>query len=143
MALHASCFPAQAVSSPSEPSTAPANTPPSRRSDSRRGTDSPSDLENSSNRWSMINPSLHKGKQDVFLSTEDHSSRKRRSRIVGHARTAEAACTDRTYIAARAAVTGIFGQVHAVASAERESHRAVTASPIAAVGRHCGAYVAA
>jgi hypothetical protein len=55
-ASQGSAFPAQAVPSPSGVSTAPLNTAPSRRSDSRRGTDSASDLENSSNRWSMIGP---------------------------------------------------------------------------------------
>src|SRR5947208_2037229 len=57
-AWHGSLRPAQAVPTPSGLSTAPAKTAPSRRSDSRRGIDLASDLENSSKRWSMIVPSL-------------------------------------------------------------------------------------
>ena len=52
--LHGSVVPAQAVPNPNGASTAPARMAASRRSDSRRGTDSASVLENSSNRWSMI-----------------------------------------------------------------------------------------
>jgi hypothetical protein len=57
-ATHGSTFAAQAVPSPDGLSTEPATTAPNRRSDSRRGTDSASDLENSSNRWSLIDSSL-------------------------------------------------------------------------------------
>src|SRR5262245_9395414 len=56
-ALHGSCAglpAAQAVPAARGLSTAPANTAPRRRNDSRRGTDSASDFENSSNRWSMM-----------------------------------------------------------------------------------------
>jgi hypothetical protein len=49
---------AQAVSSPKGLRIAPANTAPRRRSDSRRGNDSESDFENSSNRFSIIDPFL-------------------------------------------------------------------------------------
>jgi hypothetical protein len=57
-AMHGSLRLAQAVPIPNGLSTAPAKTAPSRRSDSRRGTDSASDLENSSNSWSTIDSSL-------------------------------------------------------------------------------------
>jgi len=62
-AVHGSGLPARAVATPSGASTALANTAPSRRSDSRRGTDSASDFENSSNRFSMIDPFLWEAKQ--------------------------------------------------------------------------------
>src|SRR4051794_21344570 len=61
-------WPAQAVPTPSGLSTAPAKTAPRRRSDSRRGTDSARDLENSSNRLSMIDPSLLAGRRMVMVT---------------------------------------------------------------------------
>ena len=67
-AWHGSLRPAQAVPTPSGLSTAPAKTAPSRRSDSRRGTDSASDLENSSNRLSMIDSSLLAGRRMVMVT---------------------------------------------------------------------------
>src|SRR5262245_64228979 len=57
--LHWSCAglpAAQAAPAARGLNTAPANTAPRRRSDSRRGTDSASDFENSSNKWSMMDP---------------------------------------------------------------------------------------
>jgi hypothetical protein len=53
-ALHGSCPFAHAASIPRGLRIAPAKAAPRRRSDSRRGNDSDSDFENSSNRWSMM-----------------------------------------------------------------------------------------
>src|SRR3954451_12397038 len=66
-AWHGSWRPAQAVPTPSGLSTAPAKTAPSRRSDSRRGIDWANDLENSSNKWSMIDSSLLAARRMVLV----------------------------------------------------------------------------
>jgi hypothetical protein len=56
-AVHRSGRPAQAIPTPKELSTVPANTTPMLRSDSRRDTDSANNFDISSRR-SMINTSL-------------------------------------------------------------------------------------
>ena len=103
--------PAQAVPTPSGLSTAPARTAPSRRSDSRRGTDSASDLENSSNRLSMIDPSLSSRKVIVTVASVSISAILAKA----FADTKRAGGLLRAYDAARAAIVAVPIQVGAVA----------------------------
>jgi hypothetical protein len=109
-AAHGSALPAQAVPNPNGLSTTPAKTAPSRRNDSRRGTDSANDLENSSNKLSMIDPRFCKKVVVTIAGVSAFS-------IDGNAfaGTKFAGELRGAYVAARAAIAAVPIQVGAVA----------------------------